>query len=119
MFFASFPNMEGFDIQILWDRGNAFSAPSHLNYFRSSSVHYLFERFGLKVEEIVTPGKLDVDIVRNRIDAHSNVRERLGTYLTCFLKDESAEADRKRQLLQQFIADAGLSSHMIVVCQKS
>ncbi len=118
LLFVSVPNIEGFDIQILWDKGNAFSAPSHLNYFRKSTVHYLFERCSLKLKEIVTPGKLDVDIVRNRINVHPDVQIRLGTYLSDMIKDESPEAEGKRKKLQAFISSAGLSSHMIVVCSK-
>lgn len=117
--FMSFPNIEGFDIQILWDKGEAFSPPSHLNYFRKSTVHKLFERAGLKLDFIVTPGILDVDIIRNRIDRHPDIKKRLGEYWTNILKNDTEENEILREKLQSLITENGLSSNMMVVCYKS
>ncbi len=116
--FLSMPNIEGFDIQILWDRGNAFSPPSHLNYFRKSSVCRLFERVGLKVVDVVTPGQLDVDIVRNRLEVHADVQDRLGLYWAEIIRNDSEEGRVTRKNLQEFIRESGLSSHMLVTCEK-
>lgn len=116
--FLSLPNIDGFDIQILWDKGNAFSPPSHLNYFRKSSVNKLIERAGLIVEDISTPGKLDVDIVRNRIDNHPDITDRLGKFFTNILRKKSAESDLFAEKLQNTIQECGLSSHMVIACSK-
>jgi SAM-dependent methyltransferase len=116
--FLSVPNIEGFDIQILWDGGNAFSPPSHLNYFRKSSINRLLERVGLKVVDIATPGKLDVDIVRNRIKANSEAQGRLGGYFTKAFLSDSVEDATLCEKLQEIIRLSGLSSHMIISCRK-
>lgn len=114
----SVPNMEGFDIQVLWDKGNAFSAPSHLNYFRKSSISILLERAGLVVEEISTPGLLDIDIVRNRMRNDPEIATRLGSFWDGLLSRKDAHVDRILDDLQRFIRRSGLSSHMVVISQK-
>ncbi len=116
--FLSVPNIEGFDIQILWDTGNAFSPPSHLNYFNKSTINKLMERVGLAVVDIVTPGKLDVDIVRNRIKNNSAAQARLGEYLTSIFLSDSKESNYFCDKLQELIHLAGRSSHMVVTCRK-
>lgn len=114
LLFLSVPNIEGFDIQILWDKGNAFSPPSHINYFRKSTISLLFERVGLTVENIYTPGKLDVDIVKNRINNHPDIKKRLGTYLY----ENLSKSESFRSEFQKILSDTGMSSHMVAVCSK-
>jgi 2-polyprenyl-3-methyl-5-hydroxy-6-metoxy-1,4-benzoquinol methylase len=118
LIFLSLPNMEGFDIQILWDKGNAFSPPSHLNYYRKSTIYFLFESVDLHINDINTPGQLDVDIVRNRIDIHPDVGNRLGSYWTQLIKRKNTQGKILRENLQKLIQQCGLSSHMMIVCSK-
>jgi len=114
----SVPNIEGFDIQILWDKGNAFSAPSHLNYFRRSSINILLERAGLIVEEIRTPGLLDVDIVRNRMNNDPEIVERLGLFWADLFSRRDQQAEVVLGDLQSFIKRSNLSSHMVAISKK-
>lgn len=114
----SVPNIEGFDIQILWDKGNAFSAPSHLNYYRRSSVHILLERVGLTVRDISTPGLLDVDIVKNRIGNDVDVMRRLGTYWSDIFMRGDEESVSILEQFQDMIRKNNLSSHMVVIAEK-
>ena len=55
----------GFDILVLGKRSNIICPPQHLNFLSPTGVRALLERCGLKEEAIITPGKLDVDIVMN------------------------------------------------------
>ncbi len=116
--FLTLPNLEGFDFQILWDIGPHFYPPSHLIYFRKSTIHHLIERSGLRIEEITTPGQLDVDMVRNRINSDEVVLKRLGTYLAKNITEESEDGNAFRTKFQSFLSDNGLSSHMMIVCSK-
>jgi SAM-dependent methyltransferase len=78
----SLPNMSGFDAQILWDDGYPFFAPTHLNYFFRESIHVLLHRCRLEVKSIETPGKLDVDVVSNRMHTFSKAKANLGEFLS-------------------------------------
>ena len=55
----------GFDIQVLGKKSKAISPPHHLNFITRRGVTSLLERCGLQEISFTTPGKLDVDIVRN------------------------------------------------------
>ena len=122
LLFLSTPNVEGFEIQILLDKGLSVYPLSHLNYFRKTTISHLFERGGLTVEEIRTPGKLDVDIVCNFINEYPNehpvINQRLGLFWYEILKDNSEMGETIRKKLQELISDCGLSSHMMITCYK-
>jgi 2-polyprenyl-3-methyl-5-hydroxy-6-metoxy-1,4-benzoquinol methylase len=106
------PNIRGFDIDVLGPGSPAVDA-EHLNYFHPASLSHLVSLHGFEVLETRTPGKLDADIVRNRV-----------------LAGEAALADRflKRILLdewetlggrfQDFLRDNGLSSNMWIVARR-
>jgi len=102
----------------LWKIGTHFYPPSHLVYFRKSTIHYLIERAGLMIEEITTPGQLDVDIVRNRVNSDPAALKRLGAYLATRITEKSEESNEFRSVFQSFLSDNGLSSHMMIVCSK-
>lgn len=116
--FVSVPNLEGFDIKILWDMGHAFSAPSHLNYYRLSTVNKLLDRSGFEVLSVTTPGKLDVDIVRNRIDTDPRIRKKLGAFIEEILDMNDERGESIRTNLQEFLQQNNLSSHMVLACKK-
>lgn len=99
----------GLDIQILGEHAKAISPPHHLNFLNPKSVSKLLEKVGFNVLEAKTPGKLDIDILKNN---------------TQFIKDnfwqnyfKYASQDEQDEM-QLFIAKAGLSSHMMITCKK-
>ncbi len=59
------PNIGGFDYLVLGSDSSNILAPVHLNYFDLRSLTLMLERAGFRRIEVTTPGKLDVDIVRN------------------------------------------------------
>lgn len=84
----TFPNYEGFDINIL------------------------LEKCSFKTIEITTPGKLDVDIVRKEILNNNNLTN---NFLRRICVDNYETIG---QNFQTFLAENLLSSHMMVIARK-
>jgi SAM-dependent methyltransferase len=104
------PNINGFDVVTLGSVSNTVD-PAHLNYFNPVSLTWLFERCSFEVVELLTPGRLDAEIVRKRTMAGMYD---LSTqpFLRQILVDEW---ERVGQAFQKFLADNLLSSHMWIV----
>lgn len=99
----------GVDIQTLWEDSKAISPPMHLNFFNPKSISTLLEDIGYKVLEVSTPGKLDIDIMNNNKD---KIKDR-------FWRNFMDYSDEKeKENMQTFLSKNGLSSHMMIVCQK-
>ncbi len=107
---VSCPNIQGFDTLVLGRDANAVDH-EHLNYFNPGSLTRLFERFGFTVEEVLTPGRLDVELVQSAIEAGTCEP---GPLLRHLLVDRAEELAGP---LQDFIAEHGLSSHLWVVAR--
>lgn len=103
----------GFDIQTLWQDSNAISPPHHINLLSVAGYRKLVERAGLELVELTTPGALDVDIVRNAIQADPSVeRDRFVKFLAV---EASAE---QRAAFQTYLTDNALSSHIRLVVRR-
>ncbi len=102
--FVSTPCIDGFDLQVLWDRSTQISPPHHINFLSVRGFEALFARAGLDNVEVATPGQLDVDIVRNAVSNESGLL-RTQRFLGSLLKDETAND------FQAFLARNRLSSH--------
>lgn len=99
----------GLDIQVLKSNAKALSPPHHLNFMNPKSASLLLEEVGFKVLEAITPGKLDVDILKNNQQfIEEGFWKNTLNYLS---EDELFE-------LQIQIAKGGLSSHMMITSQK-
>lgn len=111
--FVSTLCVDGFDIQTLWDRSNSIFPPHHINFFSVDGFGHLFERAGLEVVSITTPGVLDVDIVRNawRRDPDRFSGDR-------FVRQLMAD-DARAAAFQEFLCANRLSSHAWVFAKKS
>ena len=100
----------GLDIQCLWEDSKSVSPPHHLNFFNPESIQILLKRVGFESLEVTTPGKLDINILQSN---QHLIKDRFWrTHIRQIHTLAAAEA------LQSFIAAAGLSSHMLVVCRK-
>lgn len=107
------PNGQGFDIETLGTASNTVDH-EHLNYFNPKSLAGLLAQHGLEILESFTPGKLDADLVRNKILAGEfDVSEQ--PFLKRILVDEWA---RLGGAFQEFLIQQGLSSNMWVVARK-
>ncbi|HMP74759.1 MAG TPA: methyltransferase domain-containing protein [Kiritimatiellia bacterium] len=60
------PSIDGFDVITLGPASDTVDH-EHLNYFNPASIRLLAESCGFRVLEVLTPGQLDADIVRNKV----------------------------------------------------
>lgn len=107
------PNGQGFDIETLGTASNTVDH-EHLNYFNPKSLAGLLAQRGLEILESFTPGKLDADLVRNKILAGEfDVSKQ--PFLKRILVDEW---EHLGGAFQEFLIQQGLSSNMWVVARK-
>ena len=101
--------IDGFDLQMLWEKSTQISPPHHINILSVDGFKRLFSRAGLVDVEISTPGQLDVDIVRNVSESDSSllVGQR-------FIKS-LVENDVTASMFQSFLSENCLSSHAWVL----
>ena len=99
----------GLDISYLNDKADIVAPPQHLNFLSIKGFKELFTRIGFRKIEIVTPGKLDVNIIKNKLsEEESSDIDFFGN----FIRNISDETSAK---LQEVIADNKLSSHIWVI----
>ena len=102
----------GFDIEVLGKYSNAIAPPHHLTFLTKQGIEYLVRQTGLQLVSFETPGKLDVDIVKNTITDNPDIE--IDNFLRKIILDFDDDA---RNSFQQFIVSNHLSSHMWVVLQ--
>lgn len=99
----------GVDIQAFWENSQSISPPQHLNFFNPNSIRILLEKSSYEVLEVLTPGKLDLDIMEKNSGGISD------RFWRNFIRSANAE---QKQRMQTLISDLGYSSHMMTVCRK-
>lgn len=104
--------VSGYDIQVLWEASRSVSPPQHLNFASVEGMERLIPRAGLEVISITTPGRLDVDIVRNRVEAEPSLD------VPRFARTIARAPEPVRAAFQQFLSDNGLSSHIQCLARK-
>lgn len=110
--FVSTLGVDGFDIQMLWERSNSIFPPHHINFLSVAGFEQLFARAGLDTVEVTTPGQLDVDIVRNALGREPALLDGQ-RFLRHVLSDEARAA-----AFQHFLAANRLSSHTWIIGRK-
>lgn len=110
--FVSTLCVDGFDIQMLWEKSNSIFPPHHINFLSVSGFERLFARAGLIDVDVSTPGQLDVDIVRNAIKREPELMNGQR-----FLRRIIADQDIAENF-QEFLAANRLSSHAWVIGRK-
>lgn len=104
---------DGFDIRVLGAASNSVSPPHHLTFLSQAGVRRLLAACGLELLDFSTPGKLDVDIVRNKLgDQPGAVSDDFLSHLLLRASDEA------RAAFQDFLASHALSSHMWFVARR-
>lgn len=102
----------GFDLQVLWNLSRSITPPQHLNFASVEGMERLIARAGLEVVSVTTPGRLDVDIVRNRLQNEPDLP------VARFARTIAASPDSTRAAFQQFLSDHRLSSHIQCLARK-
>lgn len=100
----------GVDIRVLWENSKSVSPPHHLNFLNPISIPIILESVGLTPLEITTPGKLDIDIMKN---GYEYIEDK---FWKSFLKIASND---DRVVMQNAIQNSCSSSHIMVVCKKN
>lgn len=114
LFFITTPNIEGFDLKILGKMSDNVNGPNHLNYFTPNSLSFLLRESGFEILELLTPGKLDVELVRRKIiDEEFSLPD--NNFLNFILKNKKREY---RDSFQNFLVENKISSHLWVVARK-
>lgn len=116
LFILTTPNIKGFDLLVLGRLSDNVGGPNHLNYFHPRSLRGLLRSSGFEVLEILTPGKLDVELVRKKI-LSGDLDISGQPFLRQVLADEWD--DNVGEQFQGFLADNHLSSHLWVVARKA
>jgi SAM-dependent methyltransferase len=104
--------ISGFDLQVLWDRSRSITPPQHLNFASVDGMERLIGRAGLELVSVTTPGRLDVDIVRNRL------LNEPGLDVPRFARSIAEAPESVRTAFQQFLSDNRLSSHIQCIVRK-
>ncbi|MDP3920145.1 MAG: class I SAM-dependent methyltransferase [Candidatus Omnitrophota bacterium] len=114
LFILTCPNIMGFETQVAGPATCTFHY-EHLNYFHPGSVSRLLADVGFKIHEILTPGELDVQVVKRVFDSGDITLEdnRFFRMLLSSGRDETLNA------FQRFLAENGLSSHMWIVASRN
>ena len=110
--FLSTLGIDGFDLQILWDKSSQIFPPHHINFLSVKGFEKLFEQAGLVDVMVTTPGQLGVDIVCNAIKSDSSLLKGQ-RFLGNLLSD-----DLKSAAFQLFLTEQRLSSHVWVIGRK-
>lgn len=110
--FVSTLSVDGFDIQVLWERSNSISPPHHINFLSTVGLEILFRRAGLENVEVFTPGALDTDIVRNAVEREPDILQGQ-RFLSRLIRDPSVSP-----AFQKFLSDNRLSSHAWVTARR-
>jgi 2-polyprenyl-3-methyl-5-hydroxy-6-metoxy-1,4-benzoquinol methylase len=110
--FISTLGVDGFDLRILWEKSQQISPPHHINFLSIKGFESLFARAGLVDISVMTPGQLDVDIIRNAVKTDPTLLEGQ-KFLLNLLND-----DRKAEAFQLFLTQQKLSSHVWVIGRK-
>lgn len=112
LFIVTCPNGKGFDISVLGNVSDTVDH-EHLNYFNPKSLSSLLVDCGFEVLNVNTPGKLDAELVRNKVLSGDVSLENQP-----FLKEVLVDNwDSTGALFQKFISDSGLSSNMWIVAR--
>lgn len=111
--FISTLGIDGFDLQLLWEKSEQIAPPHHLNFLSLDGFAKLFARAGLVDIDITTPGKLDVDIVRNAVERDPDILAS-NRFMRSMLSDEPTA-----KAFQTFLAENRRSSHTWVLGRRS
>jgi SAM-dependent methyltransferase len=104
--------IDGFDVQLLWEKSRAIMPPYHLNFLSNKGMEKAFSNAGFKSVEILTPGRLDVDIVLKSIDRGVDIE------MSRFERLILSRGEKTLKAFQKFLAENSLSSHVWIVCKK-
>jgi 2-polyprenyl-3-methyl-5-hydroxy-6-metoxy-1,4-benzoquinol methylase len=106
--------ISGFDLLVLGENSKSISPPHHINFLSVEGIRALIRRCGLTELLIETPGKLDVDIVKNMYEELPELK--LPDFVEYLIKNRDSAAHND---FQQFLQKNNLSSHIRVIARNN
>jgi len=106
--------ISGFDLLVLGDKSKSISPPHHINFLSVEGIRLLLNRCGLEEVLIETPGKLDVDIVKNMYEEIPDLV--LPDFVEYLLKNRDVTVHEQ---FQHFLQKNNLSSHIRVIARNA
>ena len=97
-------------------RESDFVDHEHLNLMTPSSLRLLAERCGFVNVKVTTPGRFDVEMVQTALARDTAVGNNVHPVIRRLATHPDPEITQR---LQAVLADAGLSSHMCLVAERS
>jgi len=104
----------GFDLLVLKEKSKSISPPHHINFLTIEGIRDLLKRCGLEEVLIETPGKLDIDIVKNMYDEIPGLE--LPDFVEYLLKNRNPTTHKE---FQEFLQKNNLSSHVRVIARNA
>ncbi len=102
----------GFDMTLLGFNNLYFCPPDRTNCFTLKGLELLLEKNGFALQEVSTPGVLDVEIVQAHVDQNADLS------LSSFERELMASGADVKKEFQSFLQKAGLSSFARIVAKK-
>lgn len=119
LLFLSVPNSEGLDMLVLKELSDAFSAPSHLNYFNPKSISFALQKAGFKDIKIITPGIFDLDKIINAIK-YKKSEGLMDNFLLRLYEDKEPRSFEKfKNEFAALLQKNNWSGHMIAIAAKN
>ena len=98
---------------MLGRHSKALTPPHHLNFISRNGLAQLLQRCGLQEISFSTPGKLDVDIVRNEFNKNPSVIAE--PFLRHLFQEDNPDV---LDAFQTFLTCHNMSSHMWILARK-
>lgn len=107
-------NTDGFDHQIMGYDNYTFRPPGRVNYYNIKALTAHLELCGFEIVEATTPGKLDVDMVREYLRGSANHEP--VPFLEPLIMDQANEAAASD--FQEFLSRNRMSGYQRVLARK-
>jgi hypothetical protein len=105
--------ISGFDMQLLWQRSKSILPPHHIILFSIEGLIQFFQSNGFTIQELSTPGQLDLDIVANTLKESPDLE--IPEFIKYLIQNRTPETHKS---FKEFLQKHRLSSHTRIVAQK-
>jgi hypothetical protein len=102
----------GFEIQLLWEEARVYPL-EHINLVSVEGIRHLVEKAGFIIEELSTPGQLDLQIIERQLQSRQEFS--LWRFLSYILQHRG---ENTKNSFQKFLQENLLSSHLQILCKK-
>jgi len=113
LFFLITNTISGFEYQILNDKSPRLHPPDRINLLSIEAIYNRLTESGFEVIELSTPGRVDVEIVRNVLSSNPDIA--LPEFFQYVFKNRD---ERTWHSLQDFLQQNRLSSYVRVAARK-